>query len=447
MRSEWKELPFTEAVEVNPKVFLEKGQEYPFVDMKAVDPSWQNASESEYRVFKSGGARFMPYDTLMARITPCLENGKIARFVPKINNDGPAFGSTEFIIIRGREGVTENDFAYYLTKWQEFRNFAVSQMTGSSGRQRVPADSLAGFSVPIPELEEQRAIAHILGLLDDKIELNRQMNRTLEAMAQAIFKSWFVDFDPVRAKAEGRDPGLPNEIAAFFPDSFQDSDLGEIPKGWKVKEIRECCSKIQNGGTPKRSESDYWNPGTIPWLTSGEVRQTLITTTENMISELGLKKSSAKWLPKDSTVVALYGATAGQVALISSKMTTNQAVCGLIPKASFQYFNYLSLDRSVGILANLARGSAQQNISKGIVETTKVIIPRADILESFDHVVSSMFDKWIANLEESKSLASLRDTLLPKLISGELRLPAAALELAAQADVPDAENFVEEARG
>ena len=138
-------MPFTEAVEVNPKVFLEKGQKYPFVDMKAVDPSWQNASESEYRVFKSGGARFMPYDTLMARITPYLENGKIARFIPKIDNDGPAFGSTEFIVIRGREGVTENDFAYYLTKWKAFRNFAVSQMTGSSGRQRVPADSLAGF--------------------------------------------------------------------------------------------------------------------------------------------------------------------------------------------------------------------------------------------------------------------------------------------------------------
>ena len=456
MRSEWKELPFTEAVEVNPKVFLEKGQEYPFVDMKAVNPSWQNVSESECRVFKSGGARFMPYDTLMARITPCLENGKIARFVPKVNNDGPAFGSTEFIIIRGREGITENDFAYYLTKWQEFRNFAVSQMTGSSGRQRVPADSLAGFSVPIPELEEQRAIAHILGLLDDKIELNRQMNRTLEAMAQAIFKSWFVDFDPVRAKADlpaasqnaaqagGRDTGLPNEIAALFPDSFQDSDLGEIPQGWEIKEIRECCNKIQNGGTPKRSESDYWNPETIPWLTSGEVRQTLITTTENMISELGLKKSSAKWLPKDSAVVALYGATAGQVALISSKMTTNQAVCGLIPKASFRYFNYLSLDRSVEILANLSRGSAQQNISKGIVETTKVIIPRTDILISFDQVVSPVFDKWVANLEESKALTSLRDALLPKLISGELRVSAVALEeLAAQAGVPDAEKFVE----
>jgi type I restriction enzyme S subunit len=226
-----------------------------------------------------------------------------------------------------------------------------------------------------------------------------------------------------RANAEGRDTGLPGEIADLFPDSFEDSELGAVPEGWEVKEIKECCKKVQNGGTPKRSEPDYWNPRTIPWLTSGEVRQTLIPTTENAISELGLKKSSAKWLPKDSTVVALYGATAGQVALISSKMTTNQAVCGLIPRANYRFFNYLFLDRSVGALANLARGSAQQNISKGIVETTKMGVPSVYILESFDRMVSPVFDKWVANLEESTILAALRDTLLPKLLSGGLRIP------------------------
>ena len=311
-------------------------------------------------------------------------------------------------------------FLYYFLKYLKPERTSIG-----SAQALITQTGLKTLKHSVPPISEQLAIAHILGSLDDKIELNRKMNKTLEAMARAIFKSWFVDFDPVRAKVEGSDPSLPDEIVALFPDNFEDSELGPIPKGWKVKEIRECCSKIQNGGTPKRSESDYWNPGTIPWLTSGEVRQPLITTTENMISEIGLKKSSAKWLPKDSAVVALYGATSGQVAFISSKMTTNQAVCGLIPKASFRYFNYLSLDRSVEILANLARGSAQQNISKGIVETTKVIIPRTDILISFDQVVSPVFDKWVANLEESKTLAALRDTLLPKLISGELRVPEA----------------------
>lgn len=337
-------------------------------------------------------------------------------------------------------------YTYYLLK-----SLGLEYMNTDSAVPGLNRDAAHLRKILVPALPEQRAIAHILGTLDDKIELNRQMNETLEKMARAIFKSWFVDFDPVVWKAvkagnpvpepflkkaayykKGSPCPVPEEIATLFPDSFEESELGPIPRRWGVKEIRECCSKIQNGGTPKRSESDYWNPGTIPWLTSGEVRQPLITATENMISELGLKNSSAKWLPEGSTVVALYGATAGQVAFISSKMTTNQAVCGLIPKTNLRYFNYLFLNRSEGALANLARGSAQQNISKGIVEKTKLIIPREELLESFDQIVSPLFDKWVENLEESNTLSNLRDTLLPKLISGEL-------------SVPDAEKLVEAA--
>ena len=126
-------MPFTDAVTVNPSISLEKGKVYPFVEMAGVDPGARSVSESEHRAFKSGGARFAPGDTLMARITPCLENGKIARFRPG-DETSVGFGSTEFIVIRGREDVTTGDFAYYLTKWDEFRQFAIGQMTGSSGR-------------------------------------------------------------------------------------------------------------------------------------------------------------------------------------------------------------------------------------------------------------------------------------------------------------------------
>ncbi|MGB9624671.1 MAG: restriction endonuclease subunit S [Phycisphaerae bacterium] len=229
-------MPFTEAVVVNPPVPLEKGKVYPFVDMASVNPAARSVQESEHREFRGGGSRFMPGDTLMARITPCLENGKIARFRPT-DAASAGFGSTEFIVIRGRDGLTDNDFAYYLTKWDEFRQFAVSQMAGTSGRQRVPAESPAHFTVAVPPLPIQRRIAAVLGALDDKIELNRRMNRTLEAMAAAIFKSWFIDFDPVHAKAEGRDTNLPAEIADLFPDSFEDSPIGPIPKGWTVSKL------------------------------------------------------------------------------------------------------------------------------------------------------------------------------------------------------------------
>ena len=296
------------------------------------------------------------------------------------------------------------------------------QATGSTF-PNVSASQLADLWWPTLDEKEQRTISHILGTIDDKIELNRRMNETLEGMARAIFKSWFVDFDPVHAKAGGRPTGLPPDIEALFPDSFQDSELGEIPKGWGVGTIKENCTKIHNGGTPNRKESQFWEPASIPWLTSGEVRQNIIIETENFISELGLKHSSAKWLPADSTVVALYGATAGQVSITTTKLTTNQAICGLVPKKDYRYFNHIHMANSSVSIANLARGSAQQNISKGIVEATITVLPNSPIIRVFDKVVCEIYKKLKSNLHENLHITAIRDTLLPKLISGELRVP------------------------
>ncbi|MCL4852481.1 MAG: restriction endonuclease subunit S, partial [Bryobacteraceae bacterium] len=183
--------------------------------------------------------RFRDGDTLIARITPCLENGKTA-YVTSLGDGVVGHGSTEFIVLSGREGVSDNLFAYYLARSDSFRAYAIGHMEGTSGRQRVPTDAIARFVVDLPPLDEQRAIAGTLGALDDKIELNRRMNRTLEEIARAIFRSWFVDFDPVRAKAAGRQPaGLDAETAALFPDAFEDSELGPIPAGWCVRPLSE----------------------------------------------------------------------------------------------------------------------------------------------------------------------------------------------------------------
>ena len=299
--------------------------------------------------------------------------------------------------------------------------------------ERLNLPTIRELPVAVPPLPEQCTIAHILGTLDDKIELNRRMNETLEAMAHAIFKSWFVDFDPVRAKAEGRKPGLPKPLADLFPDSFEGSELGEIAKGWVVGKIQDCCAQIQNGGTPSRNEPRYWDGGNIPWLASGEVRQPIVTMTEGFITETGLTESSAKWVPAYSTVIALYGATAGQVSLVSSPLTTNQAVCALVPKKGFAFFTYLTMRAATSDLESKAVGSAQQNISKGIVQETQVILPPAPVIERFTMLVGPLFDRWIASLNQSRTLAALRDTLLPKLISGGLRLSAARNILQARA--------------
>lgn len=316
-------------------------------------------------------------------------------------------------------------FLYY---WMYGREFFI-QFKGVAGQtdmaEYVSLTDQRRMHITLPDVDEQRAIAHILGTLDDKIELNRRMNETLEAMARALFKSWFVDFDPVRAKAEHRDPGLPKPLADLFPDSFEDSELGEIPKGWKVGLISDCCVRIQNGGTPRRDAAHFWENGNVPWLTSGEVRQSIITSTENFITDAGLGGSSAKWIDPLSTVVALYGATAGQVSLVSTKLTTNQAVCALIPKNHFAFFNYLWMRNATRDLESKVVGSAQQNISKGIVEETPTVIPYDAILEAFDRKVSALFLRWISNLNEATTVAALRDTLLPKLVSGGLRVKVA----------------------
>ena len=151
MAGQWSVVTFSDAVQINPRVRLERGAAYPFVEMAAVNPDSRSASSSEEREFKGSGSKFQNGDTLMARITPCLENGKIARY-QALGEKHIAHGSTEFIVIRGRSGVTDIDFAYYLTQWEDVRNYAVGQMTGTSGRQRVPVDSLGHLEIPLPPL-------------------------------------------------------------------------------------------------------------------------------------------------------------------------------------------------------------------------------------------------------------------------------------------------------
>ncbi|HLF18841.1 MAG TPA: restriction endonuclease subunit S [Candidatus Omnitrophota bacterium] len=308
--------------------------------------------------------------------------------------------STDIWIVRAKQEIDQG-YLFYLMASEKFVELATS---GSSGTRMPRADwnYLKGTRWNKPPKNEQHAIAKILSDLDAKIELNHQMNKTLEQIAQAIFKQWFVDFE--------------------FPGHEKTKFVNDLPEGWGQGIIKECCLDVKNGGTPRRDQQRFWDGGNIPWLTSGEVRQPIITSTDNFITEEGMIESSAKWVEPFSVVVALYGATAGQVSLISTKLTTNQAVCSLIPKNNFAFFNYLWMRNAVGELENKAVGSAQQNISKAIVEETIVMIPLISVLEQFDGAVRPIFLKWIQNIDESKMLAKIRDSLLPRLMSGKIRV-------------------------
>jgi type I restriction enzyme S subunit len=291
-----------------------------------------------------------------------------------------------------------SEFVYYLL----LNNVDyLKQHASGSTFQELSGGTLKNLEFQIPDHATQQEIAKILGDLDAKIELNHQMNKTLEAMAQALFKEWFVDFK--------------------FPGHEKVKLVDGLPEGWRNGTVRECCIEVKNGGTPRRDQQHFWGGGNIPWLTSGEVRQAIITTTDNFITDEGMKASSAKWVEAFSTVVALYGATAGQVSLISTRLTTNQAVCSLTPRAHFSFYNYLWMRNLVKDLENKAVGSAQQNISKAIVEETFTLIPVDMVLRRFDEVVRQIFSRLVLNIDESKSLVGIRDSLLPKLMSGKIR--------------------------
>lgn len=276
-----------------------------------------------------------------------------------------------------------------------------------------------------PPLDVQNEIVSVLGALDDRITLLRETNATLEAIAQALFKSWFVDFDPVRAKQEGRAPeGMSDATAALFPDCFEESELGLVPKGWRAGSFQECSLRVESGGTPKRTVSEYWNGG-VSWLTSGEVRSPIVFSTKETITELGVKESSAKVWPVGTTVIAMYGATAGEVCLLANPTTANQACCGLIPLSNMRTFLFLNARRERANLASKSSGSAQQNLNKGLVANHPIIIPSDEVLASYESISGALLNGWIENEQQAQTLATLRDTLLPRLISGELRLPEA----------------------
>jgi len=347
---------------------------------------------------------YLEKDILVSNIRPYFKKIWYAKSYGTNSND--------VLVIRADKSIIYNKYLYYCLFEDKYFDFMMKSSKGTK-MPRGDKDAIMNYEIPFPPLPTQRRIADILSALDDKIENNLKTSEKLEQIAQSIFKRWFVDFDFPDAQ------GQPYKSSG---GKMVESELGLIPEGWKVCSIKEFCVKIQNGGTPKRNNEKYWNSLDVPWLTSGEVRKNIINGTSSHISRSGFENSSAKWLPSFATVVALYGATAGQVALLSIKTTTNQAVCGLIPKNNYTFFNYLALQYSTKQLFNKAIGSAQQNISKSIVEELIFISPDSELLSKFDMVVTPIFYKIISMKNENDKLQQTRDVLLPKLMSGELEV-------------------------
>ena len=318
-------------------------------------------------------------------------------------------------------------FVNYLLRSDIYRELLPRIASGTT-ITNLSQGTLASLPILLPPLPEQRAIAHILGSLDDKIELNHRMNHTLEAMAKAIFKSWFVDFDPVRAKAEGRPTGLPDDIAALFPDSFENSEIGEIPKGWEVKPIGQVV-KCVGGSTPSTKNPAFWAGGKNPFVTPKDMSSLtspVILDTSRYITDAGVAKISSGRLPS-GTVILSSRAPIGYLAFTEVTVSVNQGVIAMICNKDLpnHYVLYWTETNMETIKSN-ASGTTFAEISKRNFRPMPVAVPVKPVLDAFVQQVEPLHRQLVLNLQESATLARLRDTFLPKLISGELRIPDSA---------------------
>ena len=305
------------------------------------------------------------------------------------------------VLLRADESKMFPPFLRWLVRgekwWEQIDKFInVGAIFNSLRCADIPS-----FELPIPPITEQRAIASVLGALDDKIELNRRMNETLEALAQSLFKSWFVD-----------------------------ATQSVLPKGWRETVLSECCENIFSGGTPSTQAADYWG-GDIPWLSSGETRSRFIIDTEKTITPLGVENSSTRPARAGSTVIASAGQghTRGQTSFLTFDSYINQSVVVLVAdkKISSDLFLFFDLARRYEQFRQMSDSqSSRGSLTTKLLAEMKVVVPPRDLISKFDETVAPLTKKIIANLHESRTLAALRDALLPKLLSSELRVPATA---------------------
>lgn len=284
--------------------------------------------------------------------------------------------------------------------------------TGSGMRYTLSIETLNNIPILAPSLEMQEHIGNIFSDIDRKICLNRAINDNLEAMARQLYDYWFVQFD------------FPNEEGKPYKSSggamlWNEKLKREIPQGWNAAKIKDAA-QTYSGGTPTSTNKEYYDGGDIPWINSGELNYPIITSTSNYITKKGLNSSSAKLYPPHTILVALYGATAGKVSLLSFEACSNQAVCGVIPNdnnmTTYTRYYLASLYEH---FITLSSGSARDNISQDTIKNTVLPIPQQKILKKYSDTVAPIIKKIITNQQEIENLTKQRDELLPLLMNGQ----------------------------
>jgi type I restriction enzyme S subunit len=431
MNSEWKEVRLGDLISLRGGLAY-KGEHIsqsgtPMVTMGCVDPGsrfkreglkYYRGSFGASHTAKSGDIVIATRDVTQKRETigcPCL--------IPDDLGSEEAVVATNAYLVTNHSNI-DNSFLYLLLKSPSYREQIVASAKGSTVIM-ITKDAIENHSFLLPPPVEQKAIAHILGTLGDKIELNRKTNETLEAMAKALFKSWFVDFDPVRAKAEGRPTGLPAEISDLFPDSFEDSELGEIPSGWNVGEIDQILNLQKDSLDPASAPDEAFDHYSIPAFDAGKYPA----------KELGSSIKSQKFLVGDGDLLVSKLNPSTPRVWIPFTSSGRRAICStefLVCRTSSvvgRAYTYClaSSDAIVEAMTGLAGGTSNshQRIRPGDFLALPCCIGTEMVRSAFLDVVEPLLGKSLALRTESRSLSTTRDALLPKLISGEIRIPDA----------------------
>jgi type I restriction enzyme, S subunit len=415
----WPEVPFTEAIDfqegpgILAKDFHEEG--VPLVRLSGLERGVSVLEGCNYldpAVVKQRWPHFaLQQGDILLSSSASL--GRIA----VVGRDGVgAIPYTGIIRMRPRDERVYAPFIRYLLEAPDFQRQAEIAGVGSVMRHFGPMH-LRQMTVQLPPPESQRAIAHILGTLDDKIELNRQMNETLEAIARALFKSWFVDFDPVRAKVEGRDAGLPKRVADLFPDSFKDSELGEIPKGWGVRGIDEIARFLNGLALQKFPPKDG---RFLPVIKIAQLRAGNTAGADAASADL-----DTDYVVEDGDVLFSWSGSLECVLWTGGRGALNQHLFKVTSNEFPKWFYYLWVHQHLAEFRHIAAGKATTmgHIQRHHLSDAKVVVPDEDTLKAANKVLSPFIERIITTRIESRSLATLRDMLLPKLISGELRTP------------------------
>lgn len=331
-------------------------------------------------------------------------------------------------LLRAKSGRIDPRFLLYGYLGPDFQEVLRSRTVRGSTVDRIPLIEMPEFPMRVPPIHEQQAIASILGALDDKIELNRQMNETLEELARTIFKSCFVDFDPVRVKAEGRQPvGIDAEMAALFPSRFVESELGEIPEGWRIAPLGEWADAL-SGGTPAKSNASLWG-GDLPWISPKVMTEIHADEADAFVTGPAVGNGT-RLAPSGSTLVMVRGMGLHKEVRVSQarrEVTFNQDVKALVPKGIEPTLLLLALlDAQPTLLGRVqSSGHGTGVLPTDILLAQRICLPPSGVQKRLVTPLDAMNDLIAAGRSESRTLTELRDLLLPKLISGELRIPEA----------------------